>query len=286
MATIENTLKALVESARTLADPEIAEALASVPNHVNEFGFDPWGFSPREAPALFTIGKRIYDYFRPSIHGIENIPEGRVLLVANHSGQLPLDGIVIAIACLLRAKPPRLVRAMVERWFPRVPYINEALARAGAVLGDPINCANLLRDDQAILVFPEGTKGSGKTWRDRYHLMGFGRGFMRLALQTDAPIVPIGVVGGEESIISIHNWTGMARLLGLPYFPIPPHLPIAGLLAYFPLPVKFHVYFGEPMRFSGRFDDEDAAIDEKVAQVEARVRALIKEGLQKRGTIF
>jgi 1-acyl-sn-glycerol-3-phosphate acyltransferase len=286
MATIGTAHDTPAKGAGKLVDPAIAKALSSVPNRVNEFGFDPWGFSPSEAPALWTIGKHIYDYFHPAIHGIENIPEGRALIVANHSGQLPLDGVVIAIACLLHGKPPRLVRAMIERWFPRIPYVNEALTRAGAVLGDPVNCANLLHDDQAILVFPEGVKGSGKTWSERYTLKGFGRGFMRLALQTDTPIVPVAVIGGEESIISVHNFRSLARLLGMPYFPIPPHLPIAGLLSYLPLPVKFHVYFGEPMRFEGRFDDEDAAIDQKVAEVEGRVARMIEEGLRARTSIF
>ena len=95
-----------------LIDPEIERALAGLPNRVNELGFDDWGFSPTEARALFGIARRIHDYFRPSIQGIENLPPGRALVVANHSGQLPLDGLVIAVACLLRAQPPRLVRAM------------------------------------------------------------------------------------------------------------------------------------------------------------------------------
>ncbi|MEO5728856.1 MAG: lysophospholipid acyltransferase family protein [Byssovorax sp.] len=262
-----------------LIDPEIERALAGLPNRVNELGFDDWGFSPTEARALFAIARRIHDYFHPSIQGIENLPPGRALVVANHSGQVPFDGVVIAVACLLRAQPPRLARAMVERWFPTVPYLNEMLTRAGAVLGDPVNCRNLLEDDQMILVFPEGARGSGKVWKDRYRLQGFGRGFLRLALQTDTPIVPVGVVGGEESIISVHNWKGLARLLGTPYWPVSP-------LGYFPLPVKFHVRFGEPMRFTGRFDDEDAVLDEKVAAVEARVQALVDGLLSERKSLF
>jgi 1-acyl-sn-glycerol-3-phosphate acyltransferase len=261
-----------------LVDPEVARALASLPNQVNAEGFDLWGFSPREARALYSIGKRLFDYFRTEVSGVENIPAGRVLLVPNHAGQLPLDGVVIAVACLLRASPPRLVRAMIERWFPKVPFVNEALTRAGAVLGDPVNCANLLAADQAILVFPEGVKGSGKTWRERYHLKPFGRGFMRLALKTDTPVVPVAVVGSEESIISVHNWKGAARVLGLPYLPISPFLPLLGPLAYLPLPVRFQVRFGEPMHFSGAWDDEDAVIDRKAEEVRARVQAMVDEG--------
>jgi 1-acyl-sn-glycerol-3-phosphate acyltransferase len=261
-----------------LVDPEVERALAALPNQINAEGFDLWGFSPTEARALYSIGKRVFDYFRTEVAGVENIPAGRVLLVPNHAGQLPLDGVVIAVACLLRANPPRLVRAMIERWFPRVPYVNEALTRAGAVLGDPVNCANLLAADQAILVFPEGVKGSGKPWRERYQLKPFGRGFMRLALQTDTPVVPVAVVGSEESIISVHNWAGAAKLLGMPYLPISPFLPLLGPLAYVPLPVRFQIRFGEPMRFSGAWDDEDAVIDKKAAEVRDRVQQMVDEG--------
>lgn len=286
MGLVEKALGALVDRQGALVDPEIAKALASVPNGVNSMGFDPWGYSPREAETLYSIARRIHDYFRPVITGIENIPPGRALLVANHSGQLPLDGVVIAVASLLRADPPRLARPMIERWFPKVPYINEMLARGGAVLGDPVNCANLLRDGQVILVFPEGAKGSGKPWHERYQLKPFGRGFMRLALQTDTPIVPVSVVGGEESIISLHNWASMARVLGLPYLPVSPFLPLLGPFAYLPLPVRFHVAFGAPMQFSGAFDDEDAAIDRKVAEVQGQVQQMVDEGLRARTSIF
>jgi 1-acyl-sn-glycerol-3-phosphate acyltransferase len=269
----------LVERAlSSIVDPEVERALAALSVAINAEGFDLWGFSPTEARALYSIGKRIFDYFRTEVSGVENIPEGRVLLVPNHAGQLPLDGVVIAVACLLRARPPRLVRAMIERWFPRVPYVNEALTRAGAVLGDPINCANLLAADQAILVFPEGVRGSGKTWRERYQLKPFGRGFMRLALKTDTPIVPVAVVGSEESIISVHNWAGAARALGVPYLPISPFLPLLGPFAYVPLPVRFQVRFGEPMRFSGAWDDEDAVIDRKADEVRQRVQQMVDEG--------
>lgn len=264
-------------------DAEIDAAIDAVPTSVNELGFDAWGFSPAHAKVLYSLARRIYDYFRPEIHGAENIPSGRVLIVPNHAGQIPFDGIVIAVACLLKAHPPRQVRAMVERWFPKMPFLNELFARGGAVLGAPINCRNLLLDEQAILVFPEGARGSGKLFKDRYKLVQFGRGFMRLALQTKTPIVPTAVIGSEEAVISVHSSKVLARLLQAPYFPIPPHLPLFGLLSYFPLPVKFRIYFGKPMHFEGAHDDEDAAIDAKVAQVMSEVQRMIDRGLEERG---
>jgi len=260
-------------------DPDVARAIDSLPNKVNELGYDAWGFHKERAKLWYSVGKRLLTpYFRPTVSGLENLPLGRMLIVPNHSGQLPIDGMIIALVALMQAEPPRLVRAMVERWFPRLPFINELFSRSGAVLGDPINCRNLLLDDQVIVVFPEGAKGSGKVWKERYTLKPFGRGFMRLALQTESPIVPCAVIGGEESIISIHNWKSAARLFGMPYVPIP--------LTPFPLPVQFHVHFGEPMRFSGRFDDEDSVIDEKVKQVSEVVKLLIAKGLAERTSVF
>ncbi len=271
-----------------LQDPEIAAALDAVPRtmRLNELGYDPWGFHPESAKLYYSLARQVYRYFRPNIVGIDNIPEGRVLLVPNHSGQLPFDGLVIAIACLLEAKPPRLVRGMAERWFPTLPFVNIAFSRTGVVVGDPVNCKNLLEAENAILVFPEGARGCGKTFWKRYELESFGRGFMRLALQTNTPIVPVGVVGAEESIVSVANLEPLARLFGTPYFPVPALLPVLGPLAYLPLPTRFHVYFGEPIRFEGPFDDEDEAIEEKVRQVEQQVAGLIARGRAERTGIF
>ncbi len=249
-------------------------------------GYDPWGFSVEESKSVYSLAYPIYRYFRPVIEGIKKIPAGRVLIVANHSGQLPFDGVVLALATLLRANPPRLLRPMVERWVPTLPVINVLFSRAGVVLGDPINCRNLLEADQPILVFPEGAKGLGKTWWRRYQLEEFGRGFMRLALQTGAPIVPVAVVGAEEALTSIHNARTLAKLLRVPYVPIPPLLPLLGPLAFLPRPVRFYLQFGEPMYFSGPFDDEDATIDAKVAQVTAKIEALIAIGRERRKSVF
>lgn len=267
-------------------DPEVKQAFDALPNELNEHGYDPWGFNPSLARHTYSFGKYLYRYFRPIVSGTENIPSGRVLLIANHSGQLPYDGMVLGVSCLLDANPPRIVRAMVERWVPRIPFVNELFARSGAVLGAPINCRNLLEADNAILVFPEGARGCGKTFRDRYKLQDFGRGFMRLALQTHTPIVPISIVGAEESIPSLSQAKPLADLLGAPYLPIPYLLPLLGPLAYIPMPTRFHITFGEPMVFDGEFDDEDGVIQEKVDVVRARVQGLVDEGLRQRESIF
>lgn len=277
------------DTLRDLAvDDEVSAAIdrASTAMNVNDRGYDPWGFHAGTAKLYFSIAKQVYRYFRPRVHGIENIPKGRVLIVPNHSGQLPFDGLVVATACLLEADPPRLVRTMAERWFPTLPFVNIAFSRSGVTVGDPINCRNLLTADNAILVFPEGVRGSGKTWQHRYQLADFGRGFMRLALQSEAPVVPVGVIGAEESIISIADAKPLARLFGAPYLPVPALLPLLGPLAYLPIPTRFHVYFGEPLQFEGPFDDEDEAIQEKVEVVQEAVRDLIDRGLGERDGWF
>ena len=267
-------------------DPEVAAAFAQIPNELNELGYDPWGFSPEYAQRAYSISRSIYRYFRPTLFGVENVPAGRVLLIANHSGQLPFDGMVIAIATLLEADPPRIVRPMAERWFPSLPYVSELFVRSGVAVGDPINCRNLLEADNAILVFPEGARGCGNTIQHRYELVHFGRGFMRLALQTDTPIVPIGVIGAEESIPSVYDFKWLAKVLGAPYFPVPLHAPLLGPLAWLPLPTRFQIHFGEPLRFEGEFDDEDEVIDAKVADVKAAIRTLLDRGLAERTSIF
>jgi 1-acyl-sn-glycerol-3-phosphate acyltransferase len=272
--------------ARTI-DPDVEAAVDAAPNRVNEFGYDPWGFSPGFAKLGYSASKRFFlPWFRPTVKGIEHVPEGRVLLVPNHSGQLPFDGVLVALVMILHGKPPRAVRAMVERAFPGMPFANEVLMRGGAVLGDPVNCRNLLLDEQAILVFPEGARGGGKVWSKRYKLQRFGRGFMRLALQTDTPIVPVSILGGEESIISLYDVKPLARLLGMPYAPVSPLLPILGPLAYLPMPVKFHIRFGPPLRFEGPHDDEDAVIDDKVAVVRGTIQEMVDEELELRQGVF
>jgi 1-acyl-sn-glycerol-3-phosphate acyltransferase len=272
-----------------VVDPEIEAAFRALPQSLslNELGYDRWGFQREAAVVYYSMfAKQLYRYFRPVIHGIENLPRGRVLIVPNHSGQLPFDAVVVATSCLLEAQPPRLVRPMVERWVPTLPWVNVAFSRSGVVLGDPINCKNLLEDDNAILVFPEGVRGSGKPWHKRYKLEPFGRGFVRLALQTRTPIVPVGVVGAEEAIISLGNVKPLARLFKSPYFPLPALLPLLGPLAFLPLPTRFHVWFGEPIELDGPFDDEDEIIDQKVQVVRQAVQDLVDRGREQRKEIF
>ncbi|MBI2566623.1 MAG: acyltransferase family protein [Candidatus Schekmanbacteria bacterium] len=257
-----------------------------MPKKLNELGYDDWGFSPQDAKLLMTLGRQIYRYFRPVVTGIENVPAGRTLLICNHSGQLPFDGMVVGMSMVLDARPPRIVRAMVERWLPTLPWISTLFYRTGQVVGDPVNCEHLLRQDNAIIVFPEGAAGCGKTIWHRYDLVRFGRGFMRLALKTNTPILPVGIVGAEESIPSIYDFKPLARLLGMPYLPVTPHSLVLGPLGLLPLPTRFYLNFGKPMLFEGDHDAPDEVINEKVERVKDGIREMIGHGLRQRKGLF
>jgi len=247
----------------------------------NEFGLDPFGFSLDFSLAAIAPFLWMYQrYFRVDARGLENLPPGRVLLVANHSGQLPFDAAMIGLATLTEADPPRALRSMVERWMPTLPFVSVFMARTGQVVGTPENCRRLLDAGEAILVFPEGARGINTLWRDRYRLTDFGLGFMRLALESDTPIVPVSVVGGEEQAPALFDFKPLARLLKFPAFPITPTiLPV-------PLPSRYHIRFGEPMRFTGGPDDEAAELERKVHQVKSTIQAMIDRGLKERRRIF
>ncbi len=260
---------------------QAAHAAAHVTREQNEFGVDPFGFDPEYALAAIAPIMWLYRYyFRVETFGLEKLPQQRVLLVSNHSGQLPLDAAMIGIAALLDGKPPRPIRSMVEKWVPSLPYVSTFMARMGQIVGTPENCRRLLQSEEAILVFPEGVRGVTKLWPERYQLQDFGLGFMRLALETQTPIVPVGVVGAEEQSPAFLDLKPLAKLLRMPAFPVTPlGLPI-------PLPTKYRIYFGEPLTFTGRADDEDSELDRKVATVKAAIAQLLERGLSEREHVF
>lgn len=265
-----------------LGGEELRTRLSRLTPPVNEYGVDPFGFDLDYALAAIAPLLWLYKrYFRVEVHGIERVPaEGRVLLVANHSGQLPFDAAMLGLSLLVERDPPRVLRALVEKWVPTLPFFSTILARLGQVVGTPDNCRRLLAADEAILVFPEGVKGLNKPWSERYHLQRFGRGFMRLALEAGAPIVPIAVVGAEEQAPALADLRPLARLLSMPAFPVTP------TILPFPLPARHRLWFGEPLRFEGSAEAEDPEIDLKVQQVRDAVAALVAKGLDARQGIF
>ena len=265
-----------------LGGPGTRARLEKITPPRNEYGVDPYGLDIEYAVAAMAPFLWLYKrYFRVELHGADHVPgEGRALIVSNHSGQLPFDAAMIAVGLLIEKDPPRVVRAMVEKWVPTLPFVSTFMARCGQIVGTPENCRRLLAADEALLVFPEGVRGLNKPFSERYRLQKFGPGFMRLALESGAPVVPCAVVGAEEQAPALVDLKPLARILGFPAFPITPTiLPL-------PLPARYHVRFGEPMRFTGSPDDEDAELERKVDEVEAAVRALVDRGLAERRSIY
>jgi 1-acyl-sn-glycerol-3-phosphate acyltransferase len=250
---------------------------------VNSAGYDPWGFNLETAERTLRVVRYLYrDYFRVQVFHADRVPEGRVMVVANHGGQIPLDGMILAASMLLDIDPPRLVRGMVERWVPGLPWFSTLFTRCGQVVGDPANCEELLRRDQSIMVFPEGAKGSGKDWWHRYQLQSFGSGFVRLALQTGTPIVPVAIIGSDDTYPALVSSRRLGRLVGAPYLPITPTFPWLGPLGFVPLPVRLHIRFGDPIVFDGDPDESEAQTRARVAQVRGAIQALLDEGLEAR----
>src|SRR2546422_3784662 len=173
---------------------------------------------------------------------------GRGLLVSNHAGVLPWDGTMIKTAMFVEHSQPRHVRALVASLFMGMPVLSWFLRRTGQTVGHPDDTRRLLERDELVLVFPEGVKGTGKPFKDRYRLRRFGRGgFVSTAIRAGAPIIPVSVVGAEEIYPMIADFPALAKLIGMPYFPVTPFWPWLGPLGMIPLPSKWRIQFHEPV---------------------------------------
>lgn len=264
---------------------EFSQRLDRVPLNLTATGVDPFGMDPRWTKyALASVALLHRHYFRTEVSGAENVPGSRVLLIANHSGQVPIDAAVIGASLFMDVEPPRFMRAMVEKWAQTLPFVSLLFSRVGQVVGVPENAKHLLNNDEALLVFPEGARGISKPFSKRYRLAEFGLGFMRLAIETKTPIVPVSVIGAEEQYVSVGNFESLAKLLRMPNFPILPQLmlPFGAL----PLPTRYRIQFGEPLRFGGDPDDDDAVIEEKVFLVKSTIQSMLNRGLKARRSIF
>src|SRR5690349_11557103 len=219
---------------------DFEDRLRRVPIPMGTGGVDPFGLDPAWAKYAVAVAAFFHRfYFRADVFGIEHIPHGRVLLVSNHSGQLPLDGMLIGASLFLDAEPPRIIRSMVEKWTQTLPFVSTAFSRVGQVVGVPENARRLLELGEMLLVFPEGTRGISKSFGERYRLTDFGLGFMRLALETGTPIVPVAVIGAEEQYISLGNLGVAAKVFGMPNFPVLPQFLLPG--GQLPLPTKYRI---------------------------------------------
>jgi 1-acyl-sn-glycerol-3-phosphate acyltransferase len=246
---------------------------------VDEFGLDP-KYEARFAPFFDLLYKH---YFRVEAEGAENIPdEGRCLIVANHSGgPLPYDGIMLRTTVRREHPTHRELRWLAEDFVYHLPFVGTAMNRLGAVRACQENAERLLAGGRLVAVFPEGAKGIGKLYKDRYRLQRFGRGgFIRLCLRTRTPIVPCAIVGAEEANPMLFRVEFMAKALGMPYLPVTPTFPMLGPLGLLPAPTKWKVTFGAPIVFDHHAPD--AADDEVlVGRLSERVRATIQAMLDR-----
>ena len=254
---------------------------------VDAFGYDP--IFDRFVRPLFDF--MYTKYWRVETYGISNIPRaGPALMVANHSGSLPYDATMLKMAVLKEHPQHRDLRFMVEDFLYHFPFLGSLMNRFGGVRASQENAQRLLDSEMPVVVFPEGVKGLGKLYRDKYHLARFGRGgFVRLCLRTGAPLVPVAFIGPEEIHPMLFRETRFAKLLGLPYIPITPTFPFLGPAGLIPLPSKWSIHILPPIDFSnyGPGAEKDRVLVYKMAQkVKNQIQDTIVDRLKLRRSIW
>lgn len=263
-------------------DPEVVERIRQLDISFNDEGYDRFGISREHLIRFVSALKPIYKhYLRVTAFGVHNVPdEGGAILVGNHSGGYAFDAAMVLCSMILEDRAPRLAHGMADKFLSRWPFANTILSRVGQFHGLPEHAARLLNDERLLMVFPEGARGTGKLYKDRYELVRFGTGFMRLALKTGKPIIPFAFVGAEEAYPTVLHLRGIARLVGAPYVPIAPQiLPV-------PLPLACQLYVGEPMHFEGTGDEPDELVLEMVARVRNIIQRMVDQGVAARPTDF
>ena len=232
-------------------EPQLAQFLAFLRRRVTgEYVVDEYGFDQEVTERLLLAALRpiAEKWFRIEVRGVENIPtEGGALVVSNHSGTIPVDGLMTLVA--VHDHTGRFLRPLGADLVFRLPFVSSLARKGGATLACTEDAERMLTSGELVGVWPEGFKGIGKPYGDRYKLQRFGRGgFVAAALRTGVPIIPLSVVGAEEIYPLVGNLPSLARLLGLPYLPITPFFPALGPLGLVPLPSKWLLEFGEPIR--------------------------------------
>jgi 1-acyl-sn-glycerol-3-phosphate acyltransferase len=262
-------------------------ALRTHVSGVDDFGLDP-AFETRVAKILQFLFRF---YFRASVGGLEHVPSaGRGLIVANHSGALPFDGLMLRQAIRLRHPAKRDLRWLSEDYTFYLPFIGVGMNRLGAVRACQENAQRLLAHDHLVAAFPEGTEGIKKLYADRYRLQRFGRGgFVRLAILTQSPMIPCAIVGGEETNPILYRFDNLSKLVGLEYLPITPTFPWLGPLGLLPAPTKWRIHFGPPISVA-EYGPESAAdhvlVSELAERVQTTIQRLIDDGLRARRGVF
>lgn len=259
-------------------DREVRDRIDRVELPWNEYGIDPYGIA-KEALAQYHTAMKFFfrHYFSVESHGLENVPErGRCMLVGNHSGGFALDGMMVIESMFFDMEPPRVAQAMAEKFLNKVPFASQISSRLGNLTGLPEHAERLLSEERMLMVFPEGTRGTAKLFKERYSLVQFGTGFMRLAMKMKTPVIPFAFMGGGEAVPTISNAVSIGKLIGVPYIPITPWL------FALPIPAKLEVEYSEPMFFEGNGNEDDDVIGDNVAQVKDRIATLIEKNRRRR----
>lgn len=280
--------------AKMLSGDYLKDLFASVPNDklkstddVDAFGVDQ-NFRLKLKPFFDFL---YYKYWRIDTTGIENIPNtGRALIVGNHSGALPYDGAMLGITILNEHPVRDDARFLVEDFVYYMPFLGSYMYRLGGIRACPENAQRILETGNLLVVFPEGVKGLGKFYKDRYKLQRFGRGgFIRLCIQTQSPLIPVGIVGAEEIHPIIYKSNSLAKMLGVPYLPITPTFPLMGLLGMLPLPSKWAIHFGKPLDFK-KYDlsilDDGITIHKLSEEVRSTIQNILYDLLKNRTSIW
>lgn len=242
-------------------------------------GFDKFGVSKEHLVFFFGVLGNMYDkYFQVETRGVEHLPKtGPGMVIANHSGGLPMDAFMVLTSAILEMSPPRLFHGMVEKFLNQVPMGSLWSSRLGQFTGIPDHAIRLLHEGRLIMVFPEGARGTAKLYLERNSLTRFGTGFVRMALQTKSPIIPTAVLGGGDAIPTVMNSKKLGRLFQAPYFPVTPWvLPL-------PRPAKMEIEYGAPILFEGTGNEDDQTIGRMVEQVRETIASMIQKGLERRG---
>ena len=256
------------------------------------YGYDPFGAERESTVAAYLFARLLHRYwFRVKGIGRENIPlEGPALLVPNHSGVVPIDAMMMACDVFTDLERTRVVRTVVDFFAASMPYVNVFMQRVGQIIGHRKNFEDLIKNGELVGVFPEGARGTGKLYSQRYKLRRFNVGFIELSLQHQVPIVPVAVIGAEEQAPMLFNLSPVGRALGFPYFPITPQFPLLGPLGVIPLPVRYTIYYDPPLRFYEEYPPEtihDARLVRMLAdKVQVRIQEMIDVGLEQRTSVF
>jgi 1-acyl-sn-glycerol-3-phosphate acyltransferase len=288
-ALLQEVVQAVASPAAELLAQGLDEELASITGHgaisaasgfaaVDDFGLSPSTYA-RMQPVLDWLYSK---YFRVQVSGIENIPaEGPALLVCNHGGALPWDGVMLATAVAREHPGKRSLRWLVEDFAFHAPFLGPMLNRIGAVRACPENATRLLSEGHALAVFPEGIQGIGKTYKDRYRLQRFGRGgHVKLALRLGVPLIPVGIAGSDDTYPLLYKVRAFSKSLGLPFIPVTPTFPLLGPAGLAPLPSRFHIEIGAPL--DGLSELTPAAADDTllVHDINDRVRRAVAQLLE------